>query len=161
MSLSPAPISHKREAQKLTQDAEVEMFEITLNPSGFLYLVNGPSFTWQGNLYEEHSAQISGVKRSSDESTPRPTFRFSNPAKVFSKAIAGGSLNRAQLVRRKVLRRDVDNNVNVSDAQVWLMTRVVELGDFVAVELRAPSDGPQFITPARMFIPPEFPFVTL
>ena len=63
-----------------------------------------------------------------------------------------------------MLVQHVELNVPVFDREMWYIGRVKDLisGQSISFELRALSDGPDQLVPARMFSPDQgFPFVTL
>lgn len=161
-----APESHVEEAHKLTADALVDLFEITLvgTPSPTIVRFrDGPQVTWQSKVYESMACRLSGYQLNADGSKSRPILSVMNPAGIFNSFVFNGYLDGAQVVRRRVLRTHLESNVNLSDPVFWYVARVRELisGQGITLELRSLSDGPDLMIPARKFMPPEFPFITL
>jgi lambda family phage minor tail protein L len=161
-----APASHVEEAQKLTADALVDLFEITPVGTSSPTVVrfrDGPQVTWQANVYESMAVRLMGYQVSADGGKSRPTLTIANPAGLFNSFVFAGYLDGAQVVRRRVLRQHLETNVNLSDPNFWYVARIKEVvaGQGITMELRSLSDGPDLVIPARKFMSPEFPFVTL
>lgn len=161
-----APASHVEEAQKLTADALVDLFELTLvgTPSPTVVRFrDGPQVTWQANVYESMAVRLTGYEINADGGKSRPTLTIANPAGIFNSFVFAGYIDGAQVIRRRVLLQHLEANVNLSDPIFWYVARVKELiaGQGVTMELRSLSDGADLLIPARKFMPPEFPFVTL
>lgn len=158
------PIEHLQEAQKLTADAEVDLFTITLVSAPLVFrFKNNDTVTWQGYVYEGMGCSMPGDRRSADEEEGRPTLRVMNPAGIFNKPAMDGMLDRAIITRKTVLREHLDANVNIFIQRMWYVERVKELisGQVLGLELRSMTDLPNFQLPVRQFIPPEFPTVSL
>lgn len=158
------PQSHLQEAQKLTADAEVDLFTLSLVDQLTVFrFKNDETATWQGHVYDGIGCSMSGDKRSSSEEEGRPTLRAMNPAGMFQKIALDGLLDRAILVRKTVLRTHLDANLNIYRQRMWYVERVKELiaGEVIGLELRSMTDLPNFQLPARLYMPPEFPTVSL
>lgn len=165
------PSSHVDEGLKLTADGEVILYEIALKnvPNGgraVVYFRDGPmgtNTTWNRKTYDHLACQFSGYQRSAEDEKNRPTLRLMNPVGIFNEAASAGRFDGAILTKYTVLRNHLERNLPIADNELWFIGRVKELisGQSISFELRALSDGPDQLIPARMFIPPEFPFVTL
>lgn len=166
-----APITHIQDAQKLSADAYVYLYEIQLYPAGVMYLCAEQKVTWQGNTYEHWGLALTGVASHSDDQTARPKFSLANftydsegePIRgVFSALHAQKAVEGGTIIRRKVLKTNIENNINVKEEQRWKVARIAsERPDIVVLELRNTLDGPRFVIPARKFLPPEFAQVKL
>lgn len=157
------PAQHVAENLKLeAADAYVDLMELYLVPSGQVYFKNSDTVTWQTKTYEGLAFKMSGVSKAADEQESRPTLTIVNPEALFSIAVEAGQLERATVIQRRIRRSDLDANNNVAQVRTWFVTRVAQLSDeMIAVELRDLTDGPNFLVPARMFLPPEWPVVSL
>lgn len=156
------PATHLVENQKLTADAYVDLFLIQMKSGGKAYLSPNGDVTWQGNDYEGIAIQVGGVGDSTDEEVNRPELQLANPKGLFSTLIRDGELDRATLIRYRLLRSHLEADVAIYQSRTWTIWKPKSVVHRVAIfELRTPSDGYNFITPARMFIPPEFPMVSL
>lgn len=162
-----APSSHVQEAQKLTADALVDLFEVTLVGAPTPTIIrfrDGPQVTWRSATYESMACKLTGYDMNSDGSKSRPTLTIMNPAGIFNSFVFQGYLDSAQVVRKRVLRQHLENNSNIYQPAFWYVARVRELisGQGMTLELRSLTDGPDMLIPARKFLPSEgFPFVTL
>lgn len=160
--MSDAPVSHQQDAQKLIADAYVDLFEITLRPSGKMYLKNNNDVVWNGHTWEGIALQLTGVSQSAGEEISRPKLAVVNPEGIFSAHIVQGKVDRATVSRYRVLKQHIDSNTAIYKRQTWIVSRILSLhSKAVQLELRELSDGPRVILPARVFAPPEFPVVSL
>lgn len=165
------PVSHVEEGLKLTADGEVVLYEINLLnvPEGGTAVVRfrdgpmGSTTQWDGKTWEHLAVQFSGWQRSSENEKNRPTLRLMNPLGLFNEAAFNGMFDGALLQRYTVLRDHLERGIVISNNEMWFIGRVKDLisGQSISFELRALSDGPDQLVPARMFLPSEgFPFVT-
>lgn len=157
------PASHMEDAHKLEADGYVYLFEITLvDNSARLYLKMDNDVTWQGNSYQGTGVKITGVAQYADSEASRPTLMLFNPERVFSSLVEQGLLEGASVVRYKILKQHLDADLPVYRHQKWRITRVAGLrGDVITCEMRDMLDGQNFLVPGRMFIPPDFPTVSI
>lgn len=165
------PASHIVEAQKLTADGYVDLFEIVYDAwrndidysnNARSYIKDNNPVLWQNHTYEGIACKIAGVGNSADEQVSRPTFTIMNPDGVFSSLVLQGRLEAALVIRKRVLKQHIDTNVADCITQTWRVSRVASCtNENITLELRDQLDGQTFVVPARMFIPPEFPFVSL
>lgn len=156
------PANHITEAQKLTADAYVDLFEIRPTAGGVVRVKNMDPVTWQGNDYESMPLQLSGFGENAGEEVSRPTLTVVNPDGVFSGLVSQGYLNRATVKRFRLLKADLDVDANVYIEHTWVVGRIASLtNQSISMELRNLFDGPNFILPRRTFSPPDFPAVNL
>lgn len=165
------PVEHIVDAGKLEGDAYTHLYEIQLYPSGSMYLCPEREITWQGHTYELWGMKLVGVATNTDEQTARPKLSLANftydsegePIRgVFSALNAQNAIEGATVIRRKLLKTNADNNVNIKQEMRWRVSRIAsERPDVVVLELRNSLDGPRFTMPARKFNPPEFAQVKL
>ena len=161
------PTSHVEEAMKLEVRAYVEFFKIDLRkPDGTVYTlficpqktVVWQGATWNGDMpctISESSSNISGE-------TTRPKFTIVNPNGVWSKYIHQGWVDGATFSRYRVLRPDVDADVNSFQLNLWRMSKVVNLTkNNVVLELRTALDGHNFKIPGDTYRPPKYPTVSV
>lgn len=156
------PASHLAEAQKLSADGLVDLFEIHLNPSGILNLKLDNTVTWQGKTWEGTGIKMGTTSKSAGDEASRPTMQILNYNGLFSSFVQQGVFEKAMIFRYRVLKQHIDADANIFHRQFWIVSRVAGLKkEGIQLELRAPTDGPFFVVPARMFIPPEFPTVSV
>ncbi|BCJ91775.1 hypothetical protein IZ6_25100 [Terrihabitans soli] len=158
------PPSHIDEAYKLDAGALVDLFELRLrDQTTIVRFKNNDTVTWQGVEWEGAACRLTGDKRSANEEESRPRLVLVNPAGVFNKPAREGKLERATVVRKRVLRSNLDADVNLFEQRMWYVARVPEwiTNQTITLELRSMIDGPNFQLPVRMYTPPEFPTVTL
>lgn len=159
----PVPAEHVEDAQKLEADAYVDLFQIILSDkSSKIYLKINKDTDWQGNTYEGTGIQIDGVGVYADDTTSRPKLTIFNPQGVFSSLLDSGLLDNATIVRYRVLKAHIDADLPIYRRQQWKVSRVASVKTpFIQLELRDMLDGQNFQVPGRMFIPPDFPTVSL
>lgn len=148
----------KLEAAGLVYLFHIEM----LNGGGNIRLKANNSVTWQGNLWQGTAIEASGFQMSSDEELARPRLRIINSEGVFGYYITNKLLEGSTVYRYRVMRSHLEANVNIFEREIWVISRVLTITDaLIELELRRSYDMPNSITPARMFIPPEYPLVNL
>lgn len=158
------PQTHSEDALKLTGDGIVYLYEITIPAHSIIFrFKDNNTVTWQGNTYEGIPCQIQGVGDTADDSENRPTLRIYNPAGIFNAPALDGSLYRSIVTRKRVLLEHIENDVNIYMQRMWYVERPKELisGQYIALDLRAMTEGPNFQIPVRQYMPPEFPMVSL
>lgn len=156
------PTEHLEDAQKLEADGYVHLYEIELKTGSKLFLKMDNDVTWQGNTYEGTFITLTGIGKSADEETARPRLTIANPDGIFSPLIRDGELNRAKITRIRVLKAHLDADMNISRRETWRISRPISVNRVrVQFEVRSQLDGQFFLVPGRMFIPPEFPQVSL
>ncbi len=152
----------RTDSYSLTPDGIVDLFRITLRTGAFLHLKLNDTVTWQGDVYESCPIQLTGVSRSSDGQANRPSLTIANPDNILSPFIINGYLDRAFVTRKSVLYQNMLNNLNICDERLWVISRCTLLTNQLATfELRDVIDGPNYRCPVRLYLPPDFPFVTL
>jgi len=159
-----APIEHLREAQKLQADAEVDLFYIKLkNLATEFRFKSDDEVTWQGRKYEAMACKLTGDTQSADGEESRPLLQAMNPFGIFNSAAIKGQLDLAVVTRYRVLRRNLDADINIYTRRMWYVGRIRELisGQSISLELRNMTEGANFQIPCRQFMPPDYPMVTL
>lgn len=156
------PVEHIEESQKLVADGRVDLYRIVMLTNETIYIKSENSVTWQGNFYEALAVVIAGVSRNVTGTSSRPSLTIVNPEGVFSPLVAQGLLERAIVTRYRVLHDHILADLPIAQRQSWRVNRITSLNSqFVAMEMGDLSDGPNFLVPAGMFIPPTFPLVSL
>src|SRR5690606_6307400 len=103
-----------REAQKLTADALVDLYQINLKFKPVTYLFkDGDTVTWQTKEYEGTAVRLTGDQRAADGEEARPSLQIMNPLGVFNKIALDGDLDMAVVTRKRVLRDHIDRDVNI------------------------------------------------
>lgn len=156
------PESHRIENEKLVADGYVDLFQVVLKNNTNLYLKNNNTVNWQGKSWQGIPLSFEGYSSSSTEELSRPSLSIANPNGTFSTYIRDGLLNRAVLYRYRVLYKDILEDNNVYQKQTWIVWSTPSLTNkYIQFELRTTLDGPNFVVPARQYLPPEFPCVKL
>ncbi len=157
------PAEHIEDSKELDADAYIDLFEIVLAANlGRLFLKQNHDAVWQGNTYEGTGIKLEGVGTYADDEVARPTLSLFNPDGVFSYLVDQGGLENAKIIRYRVLKTHVETDTPVYRRQQWFVKRIASLRrGLIALELRDMLDGQAFMVPGRMFIPPEFPIVSL
>lgn len=160
--MSLPPQAQLEDATLLQGDGIVELFEVRTLGGAFIYAKANDTVTFQGKTYEGIAVELRGAGRSSDEQAKRPTLSVANPEGLFSQNIAAGDLDFATVVRRRVLRADLLADIGRFHEEKWLVRRCTSLTKHSAsFELSPPGDRFNALIPARLFILPEFPLVTM
>jgi hypothetical protein len=105
--------------------------------------------------------QLTGEGDYSDDEVARPNLNIMNPNKIFGPFASAGHFDLATVVRKRVLPQHIQTNANIFRQRVWLVGRITNVSSqILGLELRSPHDIPNYMTPPRMFMPPEFPYVS-
>lgn len=172
------PETQLEDAQKLIADGIVQLYEITLADNSKIYLKQDNSITWNGHTWTGIPILFEGYSTAQGDSYSRPTLSIANPDNVneldgsvrstlssLVLPIDGypyGLLNRAKVTRYIVLYEDLRADRAIYQKKEWIIWFIKTINkNVIQVELRNYMDGVNFDVPARMYIPPEFPFVTL
>lgn len=172
------PNEHLEDAQKLVADGIVQLYEIKLINNTYIYIKPDNSVTWNGKDWLGLPILFEGYSSAQGDSYARPTLSVANPDYIneqdgnarssFSSLVLPtkeypyGLLNRAVVNRYLVLYDDLVNNRPIYQKKTWIIWFIKTINkNMIQVELRNPMDGVNFDVPARMYIPPEFPFVTI
>jgi phage-related protein len=155
------PVSHLEQAQVLEADEPVQLWEIRLRSVPVrIYFCARPTVTWQGNTYEQIGCVLKGEADYATEQNARPTLSLQTPEKVFNPFATAEYFDLAQVIRKEVLPTHLNSNANIFRQRVWVVGRPSSVhGHSLQLELRGPTDFPNFQIPPRYFSPPEFPFV--
>ena len=158
------PAGMKSTAQNLAPDAVVSLYRLVMSNTSpvTVYFCPNQEITWQGNTFSEIPCTMSQMEMDANGRANRPKFTFVNPGGVFTSPIQEGWLNNAALTRYRMLKADLDANVNAALTEKFFITKILSLNkDMCSVELRDVFDGHLFKLPARAYYPPEFPHVKL
>lgn len=165
---SSIPEEHLEDAQKLLADGIVQLYEIKLSNNTYLHLKSDNSVSWNGYDWQGIPILFEGYSSAQGDTYSRPTLSIANPDGVFSTSVlptdgySYGLLDRAVVNRYIVLYDDLVNNRPIYQKKTWIIWFIKTINkNIIQVELRNPMDGVNFDVPARMYIPPEFPFVSL
>lgn len=163
--MTAIPVADALESVNLVGEDYAQLFEIILTGNqGTIRFWDGPEIEYQGYTYEALGCVLQGEERSATEKESRPSLAVLNPGNIFAPYVLEGYLDNATVIRKRVRKHHLQNDINIFRRRVWLVARIADLdleGQKIVVELRDPSDGPNFLIPARMYLPPEFPSVNL
>lgn len=156
-------VEHINDSKKLIGEAYVELFKIALSDNvTVIYLTKDVNKTWQAINYEGTGIELTGVGSHADDELSRPKLAVYNPEGIYSSFVAAGHLDSAIVTRIRILKSNFDGNIDIKTTQRWKIKRIVALNrELLTMELRDLMDGQFFQAPARMFLPPEFPQVSL
>jgi len=156
------PAEQIADAQKLIADGRCYLYEIEMVNGAFVRLRDGPPVVWNSMSFEELPITVSGAGQSSGEEVFRPKMQIANPEGVFSAYIESGVLERGYVRQYLVLKTHLDANQPIFSMRLWTVGKIVSLNkNLLVAELRGIGDGPNFVIPGRMFMPPDFPQVSL
>ena len=178
LRISAMPEDQLEDAQKLIADGIIQLYEIILANESVIRLKQDNSVTWNGENWFGIPILFEGYSSAQGNSYSRPTLSIANPDvvnntddKVYStyssltqpqEGYPYGLLDRAIVNRYLVLYDDLVNDRPIYQKKTWIIWFIKSVNkNVIQVELRNPMDGVNFDVPARMYIPPEFPFVTL
>ncbi len=158
-----APVEQLQDALQLTSDAQIDLWEVRLRTvPTIVRFWNGVSRSWQGNLWEGLANQLTGESAGTENQAARPTLTVMNPEMIFGPFASEGYFDLCEVIRKRVLQTHFVNDVNLYEQRVWICGRpALVTNQLLSLELRSPTDMPNWRTPRRTFSPPEFPFVVI
>jgi phage-related protein len=153
---------HQEQARTLNPEPYVDLYEVRVNPSAVVRLTNHPNVSWAGSEWENWAVELNGLGAKTTGEVNRPQLRLANLGGLFSPIVAGGLVYQGSVTRYRVLIQDLHDGRVSYLRNFWEVSRVASLSkDAIVLELRAPMDRQDYSLPARQFIAPEFPYVTL
>ena len=153
---------HQEQARTLNPEPYVDLYEVRVNPSAVVRLTNHPNVSWAGSEWENWAVELDGLGAKTTGEVNRPQLRMANLGGLFSPIVAGGLVYQGSVTRYRVLIQDLHDGRVSYLRNFWEVSRVASLSkDAIVLELRAPMDRQDYSLPARQFIAPEFPYVTL
>ena len=153
---------HQEQARTLNPEPYVDLYEVRVNPSAVVRLTDHPNVSWAGSEWENWAVELNGLGAKTTGEVNRPQRRLANLGGLFSPIVAGGLVYQGSVTRYRVLIQDLHDGRVSYLRNFWEVSRVASLSkDAIVLELRAPMDRQDYSLPARQFIAPEFPYVTL
>lgn len=165
--MSDIPASHKEDSLKLNPQEFVKLFDITLQDGSKIRLHSGREYQWHPTnvntpwTFDPAYIEVKGVKRTSGEQRIRPTLSVGNPLDIFHVPVAEGHLENATVVRYKIKPDLLTADPPVFEKNTWYIAQITGLGELITAQLRSLSDRQESQIPARQFLKPEFPSVTI
>lgn len=157
---------HIRESQSLQMDGYVHLLHLRAFPRGSaevnVYLSVDIERVWKGVTFEAVPWHIPDTSQSSDGELSRPVLTIFNAEGLFTRYALGKYLDNAEVTRYSILSQHFDAGVDSYIRGVWRVSSILSATkQLIAAQLRGPLDGPTVRMPARRFISPEFPQVSL
>lgn len=160
-----APVNHVQDAQKLTADAKIPLYQMLPASGGTVYFKPDNDITWLGQLYEGLPCELSGEKYSADVSTPTPRLSIGQEQVdllPFKGLIHDGMLDGAKIIRHKVLLADLLANNNVKETTEFRVKRIENYNrNQIILVLSTYSGASNQTFPHRQYTPPAFPWVRI
>ena len=158
------PTANVQEAQKLSADAEIDLYQLTpLDGSGVIYFKADAPLTWIGQLYVGLPLTVSGEQDSSDQPTEQPKMVIGQPnidLSVFKPLIYDGGLDGAVILRLRGLLGNFMAGLNLVETKTFRVKRVDGYSrSRIELTLAPSSDALDFTLPNRTYIPPDFPAI--
>lgn len=156
------PLNMRQSFYSLTPEAIVRLFVIELRNGALFRLSPYERITWRGDVYEPVPCDLTEVTQDANGKITRPKFVLVNPGGVFTPAVYEGQLDNAWISRFRVMKSDIDANINAFSRERFRVSRVLSITDpLITLELRDILDGHPFQIPADSYLPPDFPHVRL
>ncbi len=165
--MTAIPADHRADSLELNPEEFIELFDITLESGTRIRAHSGREYTWSPEdvnnpwTFESAYIKIDGVKRNSGEQRIRPTLTLGNPLDLFHVPVAQGHLEGAIVVRYRVQSSNLTANPPVFEKATWYISQITGLAEVITAQLRSLSDRQESQIPARQFLKPEFPSVTI
>lgn len=155
------------EAMKLEAEGIATLYRLDLRPPNSatfsLYICPHKTVIWQGATWiNDTPCMVSDTGIFSSGETVRPKFSIVNPEGIFSRYVHQKYVDNAVIRRYRVLRSDVENDVNSFELSQWRVSKILSLDrDLLVCELRSSLDGPLFRIPVETYRPPKYPTVSV
>ena len=160
------PIEQVQDAQSMSADAEIDLYELTPAGGGTLFCFkNDNEVEWQGNTYYGLPLQFSGESFNSEGSNSQPQLTIGQPdidLSAFKGLVYDDALDGAEIKKHTVLLAHVIGNQNIKRTRIYRVKRVVDYSaSQIVLALAAFSPAGATKLPHRQYIPPAFPFVRI
>ena len=136
------------------------------DPSGLLVrlcICSQKTVVWQGKTWANNTpCAISETSMTAGGEVTRPKFSIVNPNGLWSRFVHQRYTENAIVQRFRVLRSDIDANINSFSLNLWRASKIVSLSkNMCVIELRTALDGHNFKIPADTYRPPKYPAVSI
>lgn len=159
------PASHIDDSQLLEADGIIELFTLTPRIGGTLHFKPGADATWQGNAYVGLPCSISGMRKSSENSSQQPRLTIGTPdidLSIFKPLVFDGYADGATVVYMRVLLAHLIANSNIKESNSFRVKRIESYSrSQIVLGLSTASDAMQFTIPNVQYYPPDFPAVMI
>lgn len=158
------PQEHIDDAHKLIADGRVDLFALSPALGSTVYFKPDNDATWQGVFYKGVPCQLVGETMTSEGWKP-PKLQIGQPdidISAFKALLFDGYVDGATVVRYRVLRDHLENDLDIKVTQTYRVKRVEGYGRTqIILQLATVSDTLGFMIPHRLYLAPDFPAVKL
>lgn len=152
-------------AQKLSPDAEVTLFELTTTTGATVFFKAGPEGMYLGDLYESVPCSLPMDKRSVEAGPERPTLNIGGndiDLAALKPALFSGFVDGGTLIKHVVELEDFLGNVNQKITTTYRIKQVKDYNRYqINLILARFSPSAQTTIPYQKYLRPAFPYVQL
>lgn len=152
-------------AQLLSPDAEIILFELTTMNGATIFFKNGPSMSYLGDEYMGVPLSLGAEKRQVESESERPTLTIGDnnvDLGILKSTLFSGEVDGASLYKYTVELEDVLNNVDNKISTHYSVIQVDSYGRTkISLILGRFSPSRQTTIPYRKYQRPAFPYVRM
>lgn len=152
-------------AQKLSPDAEITLFELTTLGGSTIFFKSGPDITYLGDIYKGVPCTLSGETRSVEADRQKQTLTIGGENAdlgILKSILFSGQVDGASVLKHVVELEDLKNNINTKTTSSYTVKQVESYSrSKISFVLGRFSPSPQTTIPYRKYNRPAFPYVRL
>lgn len=158
------PQEHIDDSHKLIADGRVDLFALSPAIGSTVFFKPDNDVTWQGVFYKGIPCQLTGEQMSGEGWKP-PKLQIGQPdidISAFKALLYDGYVDNATVVRYRVLREHLEDDLDIKVTQTYRVKRVEGYGRTqIILQLATISDALGFTMPHRLYLSPAFPSVRI
>ena len=158
-------MANEENAQLLSPDAEVVLYDMTTLGGSSIYFKSGPEIDYQGNTYESVPVTMSAETRTVEGDRPRQTMTIGADdydLGVLKSVLFSGDVDGATLEKHIVELDDLKGNINNKETKIYTIKQVENYSrSVISLIVGRFSPSPQTTVPYKKYNRPAFPYVRL
>ncbi len=152
-------------AQLLSPDAEIVLYELTTRGGSTIYFKSGPEVEYLTNTYESIPVSLSSQARTVEGDRPRSTMTIgsdNHDLGILKSVLFSGEVDGATIQKHIIELEDLKNNVDNRDTQLYTVKQVESYSrSRISLVLGRFSPAANTTIPYRKYLRPHFPYVRL
>jgi len=152
-------------AQKLSPDAEIVLYELTTTSGSTVFFKSGPEVTYQGDDYISVPASLSGESRTIEADRRRQTLTIGSDdydLGILKSTLFSGEVDGATILKHVVELEDLKADNDIRNTSVFTVKQVEGYSrSRISLVLGRFSPSTQTTIPYRKYQRPAFPYVRL
>ena len=158
-------MANEENAQLLSPDAEIVLYELTTNKGSTIYFKSGPEVTYLGNKYESVPVTLSAQARTVESDRPRSTMSIgsdNHDLAILKTVLFSGEVDGATVLKHIVELEDLKADVDNRTTEIYTVRQIEGYSrSKISLVLGRFSPSPKTSIPYRKYLRPAFPYVRL